>query len=226
LIKDIDPVADYVIVFLWEWAYDAAEVNWDRAPIVANIFAFNAEALARLRDWYWLNRPAPRQGDAFQGYDLRGAITSNQGVYKEEEGNYGKLLRLWDATFAARPTMTGLMERTERDYLRFRETALHSGFENLSHLILRSIVNEHELEPIIFEGRPIGYRKGSHWFVPNSKVDRPHLIQLMSAGGAQDVLLFTDKYQWSHCQLNHNQLTPLAAPRKFKHLLDYLNADF
>lgn len=226
LLKDVAPKSDYLIVFLWEWAYDAAEVNWDRAPLVVDIFAFHAYSLAKLRDWYWLNRPGHAQGDAFQGYDLRGAITANAGEYKEEEGNYGKLLRIWDKSFALRPVMDPIMERTEADYVKFREVALHSGFESLSRTILQSVVEEHELQPLEMDGSPVGYFRGRHWFVLSSKISRTELIAAMQQAGAQDVIQFTDKYVWTHCRLSGNRLESLTNGQKPKHLRAYLNNDY
>lgn len=226
LLKDVDPKADYLIVFLWEWAYDSAEVNWDRAPLVVDVFAFHAYSLAKMRDWYWLNRPGSGQGNAFQGYDLRGAVTATAGEYKEEEGNYGKLLRIWDSAFALRPVMDSLMERTEIDYVKFREVALHSGFESLSKTILQSLVDEHELNMIEIDGAPVGYFRGRHWFVLSSKIDRTQLIAAMQKARAQDVIQFNDKYVWTHCRLSGNRLESLTVGQKPKLLKAYLDTDY
>lgn len=226
LLKDIDPTSDFLIVFLWEWGYDTTTIGWDRAPLVVDIFAFNAYPLAKLRDWYWLNRPGTNQGDAFQGYDLRGAVTANAGEYKEEEGNYGKLLRIWDSAFELRPPMTAIMERTEADYIRFRHVALHSGFESLSRTILQSLVTEHEIQPLEVEGSLIGYRRGPHWFVLSSRIGRAELIEAMRQDGARDVIQFTDKYVWAHCRLSDGRLETLTNGKKPKHLGAYLNTEY
>jgi hypothetical protein len=224
LIKDIDRDHDFLIVFLWEWSYDAADVRWDRAPLLLDSFAFSAQALARLRDWNWLNRPSARQGRAYQGFDIRGAVTSNSDVYKEEEGNYGKLLRLWDSGFALRPPMNPLMVRTEADFVRFRQIALHSGFESLSRTILQSVVDEAELRPVTFEGAAIGFRRGRHWFILSSSIATDRLVALMRREGAQDVIVFTDKYTWRHCALNGGRLRNVTDWDKPKRLQTYLDS--
>lgn len=226
LLKDIHPTGDYLVVFLWEWGWDAAEVNWDRAPLVVDIFVFNAYALAQLRDWYWLNRPGSGQGAAYQGYDLRGAITANAGDYKEEEGNYGKLLRIWDKDFTPRPTMDNMAVRTEADYIRFREVALSSGFESLSRTILQSMVDEHEIQPLEVDQHLVGYRRGRHWFVLNSKIDRGPLVEAMRRERALDVIIFNDKYVWNHCRLAGQRLESMTAGQKPKHLGAYLNTQY
>jgi hypothetical protein len=226
LLKDIHPDGDYLIVFLWEWGWDAADVDWDRAPLIVDIFAFNAYALAQLRDWYWLNRPGNNQGDAYQGYDLRGAITANAGDYKEEEGNYGKLLRIWDKDFSLRPPMDKVAERTEADYVRFREVALSSGFESLSRTILQSVIDEHEIRPLELNHQLVGYQRGRHWFVLGSKVDRDALTEAMRREGALDVVMFNDKYLWNHCRLAGERLETITGAQKPKHLGAYLNTQY
>lgn len=190
-------------------------------------FAFNAYGLARLRDWYWLNSPSWRLGGGYQGYDLRGAITHTNGAYKEEEGNYGKLLRLWDSNFAPKPPMDAILERTEVDYGDFRYVALHSGFESLSCALLNSLPEEAELKPLVRDGMPFGFRRGPHWFVLNSKVSKADLIEEMTGAGVAHVFLFSDKYTWSHCKLSGAKLANVSVGQtKPKHLGAYLASDY
>ena len=134
--KDVHPRTDFLVVFLWEWKQDGGEVSWDRAPHVERIYVFHAASLAQLRDSYWLNNPPKNLGGGAQGFDLRYAVNCNQGNYNEEEGNYGKLLRLWTADFEHAPHMTPLLERTRDDYLVFQREVVDIGFDNLAARIL------------------------------------------------------------------------------------------
>ena len=95
--KDLNPNTDYIVVFIWEWLRDQAAIAWDRAPKILRAFVFHAASLAELRDFNWLGNPPNTLGDGLQGFDLRYAVNCRTGQYNQEEGNYGKLLRIWGA---------------------------------------------------------------------------------------------------------------------------------
>ncbi|MFT4912691.1 MAG: hypothetical protein ACI9YM_001270 [Brevundimonas sp.] len=223
LLKDVDLVKDYLVVFLWEWAYDKAEIEWDRAPLVLEAFAFHAQSLARLRDWYWLNRPSNNQGEAYQGYDLRTAITANNGTYKEEEGNFGKLLRIWNSSTVDKPPMDEVMLKTEKAYDRFLYLALHGGFKQLSHFVLASGVDHHEIRPLIDDGAVYGFSKGDIWLVLSSAITNKSLPILMNESDISDVFVFSDKYMWKHQRIVDGKLKTITSNEKPKHLAVYLN---
>lgn len=223
LLKDIDIKNDYLIVFLWEWSYDIGEVEWDRAPLVLEAFAFHAHSLARLRDWYWLNRPGGNQGGAYQGYDLRVTVTAKNGQYKEEEGNCGKLLRLWKSSIEDKPPMDAVMVKTEAAYDRFLKLSLHGGFEQLSRFILASGANEHEIRPLDSDGAIFGFARGDKWFVLKSAIQPKKLVTLMIDEDITSVIMFTDRYVWSHLNLAGEKLSPVGSGDKPKRLLSYLS---
>ena len=95
--KDLNPHTDYIVVFVWEWFDDPGAVHWDRAPRILRAFVFHASSLAELRDYNWLTTPPHNSlGGGYQGFDFRYAVNCRKGVYNEEEGNYGKLTRIWN----------------------------------------------------------------------------------------------------------------------------------
>lgn len=92
LLKDIQMGRDFVAILVWEWHRAAG--TQVRTPRIEFVEVFDAYALARNRDRYWLGSPPSDLGEGRQGFDLCSGVTCKQGVYHEEEGNYGKLMRL------------------------------------------------------------------------------------------------------------------------------------
>lgn len=97
LIKDIRRGSDFVVVLVWEWQHHQTLPL--RYPRIDAGFVFDAYDLALMRDCYWLNTPPTDVGDGRQGYDLCFGVNCNRGNYNQEEGNYGKLLRVFDADY-------------------------------------------------------------------------------------------------------------------------------
>lgn len=194
LIKDIHPLKDFLVVFLWEWAYDATSVQWDRAPQVLKCHVFNCSALAELRDHYWLNKPPSDLGDGLQGFDLRYAVNCRDGVYNEEEGNYGKLLRLWKKDFPHTPPASELSQLTIDDYLRFEKDVFVAGMKSLSYRLLPILGGAEDVTPLP-DDKAIGWRAGdSTFFLKSSlKVGRP---ALKACSPTRWFYEFTDKYAW------------------------------
>lgn len=96
LIKDIRQSTDIVAVLLWEWEKPTDGVHY--FPRVLDHFVLSAFELARMRDCKWLNSPPTSVGGGYQGLDLTFAVNCSAGVYNREEGNYGKLMRVWDGS--------------------------------------------------------------------------------------------------------------------------------
>ena len=110
--KDLNPNTDYVAVLIWEWKDDDRGAGWDRAPIVLRAFVFHASSLAELRDYNWLRTPPNDLGDGLQGFDIRYAVNCRQGTYNEEEGNYGKLMRIWNPSTNYSPGLGNILATT------------------------------------------------------------------------------------------------------------------
>lgn len=149
--KDLNPVTDYVVVFLWEWCAVWDTIEWDRAPRILDFYVFNATALATLRDAYWLNRPPSTLGGGYQGFDLRYAVNCSEGVFSEEEGNYGKLLRIWSSDFPYPPPQTPDVIDANLEYSRFKEAVVTAGFKTLCELLLPSIANSADSIRLVYD---------------------------------------------------------------------------
>ena len=122
LIKDINPNTDFVIVCLWDWDNRGNNIcQWDSAPKLFKIYVFHAYSLAQLRDTYWLNKPPANLGTGYQGFDVRYAVICADSIFSKEQGNYGKLTRIWKEGFEYRPVETPALLDTEAEYIKFQK---------------------------------------------------------------------------------------------------------
>lgn len=215
--KDLHPTSDFVVVFLWEWRYDADAIRWDRAPTVLRAFVFHAASLAVLRDWYWLNQPPTELGNGRQGFDLRFAVNCRNGKYNEEEGNYGKLLRIWQRDFRYQPPMTPVIGRTIEDYLEFKNLAISSGFDTLAHRFLPTLSGDPSVVAVNYDGAVIGWRAGEVAFIPASLIraaeDRKNIITTIPA---TRIFALNDKYAWVEYRSEAGTLTQVSKGNKPK----------
>ena len=118
LLKDIRKGRDYIILMVWNWRSIPENKDVER-PYIAQFHCFDAYNIALLRDAYWLNRPDSEDG--YQGFDLCEGINYAGGEdgegYKKEEGNYGKILRIYkrgfeyDEAIPERVISNGTLER-------------------------------------------------------------------------------------------------------------------
>jgi hypothetical protein len=207
--KDINPEYDFVVVFLWEWAYDGTDFLWDRAPKLQECFVFHAYSLAELRDQYWLNKPPGDLGDGYQGFDLRFPVNCNNGVYAQEEGNYGKLLRIWKKGFLYRPQESSVMLDTETEYLRFQEKVLIQGFWSLCEYHLPRLSEGRTMSRIIRDGRTVGAKSGQFGFFSRALLDSKNILPLMLENEVNYGVVMTDKYVSTGYRINDEQLEQL-----------------
>lgn len=218
--KDIHPQTDFVIVFAWDWRYDSKDVAWDRAPFVYQAYVFHASSLALLRDWYWLNCPPDDLGDGLQGFDLRYAVNCKQGKYNEEEGNYGKLLRIWQKGFKYEPPMSDLVRRTIADYLAFKSEVIKAGLDTLAHLLLPGLSGNFEVASVVYQNERIGCQSGEVCFLLTSAIpNRKQQKLLLSQLPVSKVFLFSDKYAWNEFEYKEETLTKKRSGKKPKQLI-------
>jgi len=216
LIKDIHPNTDFVVVFLWEWTY--GDGIWDRAPKILNTYTFHAHSLARLRDTYWLNRPHAKQGDGYQGFDIRYAVNCTEGVYSVEEGNYGKLLRIWQEDFPYRPAETPELLDTETEYFRFKSCVILEGFNHLCNYHL-SRMSPGPIEDIAEEGRYLGKKSENLAFLLGSQIrGRTKIASLMRRHHLRYVVTMTEKYVCKGYALQNGKLVSVFDGLKPKEL--------
>lgn len=217
--KDVHPGTDYIAAFLWEWGYDPCDIAWNRAPVLHQAFVFHASSIALLRDCYWLNSPPGNLGGGLQGFDLRYAVNCNAGQYNEEEGNYGKLLRLWKEGFEFTPTNSELVERTISDYLLFKREAISLGFDSLAHLLLPGLSGDTQIQAVTAQEQRIGWQAGNVCFLLDPSLpprnQRRNLASLLTAN---KIYILKEKYNWILYELNNGIMTQVSEGRKPKHI--------
>ncbi len=174
LLKDIDAERDFLIVCIWEWDAARDSVAWDQAPLVTDIFFLHARSLAIMRDETWLGRPPAAVGSGHQGFDLRFAVTHNDKAgYKEEEGNVGKLLRIWRDGAEPPAHWPKLTSETIAEYVRMCAVHADRGFSAVAVRYLPDLGGEAALSPVIVDGREVGLRCGGAVLVRKDAFDPP-----------------------------------------------------
>lgn len=219
--KDINPTTDFVVVFVWEWGYgDSCAYSWDRSPRILQCYVFNAMALAELRDAYWLNRPPENLGNGFQGFDLRYGVNCTNGRYAEEEGNYGKLLRIWQADFAHRPQMTPVRQDTEAEYLRFRQEVILHGFWSLCnfHLPRLAQMANTPISRLVHAGEAVGAALGEFGFFTKTLINNGTQTALMQQYQLRYGVAMTEKYVCTGQVREGARLATVFNQKKPKHL--------
>jgi hypothetical protein len=221
--KDLNPETDFIVVFIWEWFRDPELVMWDRAPKVLKAFVFHASSLADLRDQKWLGNPPNTLGDGFQGFDLRYAVSCTDGQYNEEEGNYGKLLRIWGDENTYAGIATPIIEQTIEDYLEFENFSVWSGFNVLGPDLLGRMGVE-KIEPIVQEGTTIGFKAGHTAIIfRRGANDAAAQLHIARQSGVKRIIVLQDKYQWSISSVNGSKLVRGITGKKPKHLVRHLS---
>lgn len=225
--KDIDPRTDFVVVFLWEWKRDGTVVGpgddrrlaWDRAPEFLRVYCFHAASLAHMRDWYWLNRPPRELGDGLQGFDLRYGVNCKNSNYNQEEGNYGKLMRMWAEGFEAAPARPVFLPRTPEDYLAFRRDVIEQGFLQVCRALTSEALPPGTAPaPLRRGGRTVGVVAGPLGFMLGSLCPPAEQKAVLRDREIQRLFVLSDKYSWSEFVLEGSRLSKVAEGKKPKHL--------
>lgn len=225
--KDIDPHTDFVVIFLWEWKRDGAVIgpgdnrnlNWDRAPEFLRVYCFHAASLAHMRDWYWLNSPPNNLGDGLQGFDLRYGVNCKGGNYNEEEGNYGKLMRMWADDFAPAPDRPMFLKETPNDYLAFRRAVIEEGFFQVCRaLIMEALPAEMVVTPLRTDKAIIGVKSGPFAFILRSLCSNEDQKSILRDGEIERIFVFSGKYSWSEFTLIEGKVAKICEGKKPKHL--------
>ena len=220
LIKDIDPKTDYVVVCLWDWNTTPSEIySWDSVPQIYKVYIFHAYSLTKLRDTYWLNKPPANLGGGYQGFDVRYAVTCSNGIYSKEQGNYGKLTRIWKSGFRYRPTETIELLDTETEYLKFQKEIIATGFEILSRSHLQQLSTE-EIIPILENENIIGYKAGRFAYV---QANLRHVISFARENDVAIVVTMTEKYRSTIYRISDNSAEKIADNEKPKRVIALIN---
>lgn len=222
LIKDINPNTDFVIVCLWDWDDGGNDTcQWDLAPKLFKMYVFHAYSLAQLRDTYWLNKPPADLGTGYQGFDVRYAVTCTDSVFSKEQGNYGKLTRIWKKDFAYRPVETPALLDTEAEYIKFQREIIRVGFEILAKKQLSELRNG-EISYIVYEGQNIGYAVEDVGYV--MKAMRKSKVQEIALQNRLSILVsMTEKYRSTIYKMQPDSIDELAKNEKPKNVVEIIN---
>jgi len=217
--KDIHPDSDFVAVFVWEWDEQVTNIEWNRSPKVLDFFVFHASSLAELRDTYWLNRPPSEgaSGGNLQGFDVRYAVNATAQGFNEEEGNYGKLLRIWDEAFEYRPVSSEILDLTEQAYLNFKTKVIQLGFVSICNKHLG--LNITELDSL--NDNPLLIVKDRIGFCLRSSLEnsgKATLKKLIQHHNLAFLYVFSDKYQWAAYIISGSSVKKSLEDRKPKNI--------
>lgn len=221
--KDIDPNTDFVVVCLWDWMPDGANAcQWDTAPQVMKAYVFHAYSLTLLRDTYWLNRPPANLGKGYQGFDVRFAVTCNNSVFSKEQGNYGKLTRIWKQGFEYRPVESAVLLDTESEYFVFQEQIIRSGFDILAKRQL-SQLSETDIEEIVVNAVSVGYKSNNIAYIMSSAILPRRILEFATKQSVEYVVTMTEKYKSTIYQIAGNQANKIARDIKPKNIVSIIN---
>lgn len=225
--KDIDPNTDYVVVCLWDWFKDHSQnCNWDSVPKIVKVYVFHAYSLTLLRDTYWLNNPPSNLGGGYQGFDIRFAVTCANGVYSKEQGNYGKLTRIWKAGFPFRPIETPELLDTEREYLSFQDEIILEGFKILAVSQLMGLSSV-AINPVYYQNNMVGYETEGKLYILSPLLGtrriRSIIETLCEEHSAAYAVVMTEKYKSTVYQYCEGELVSIATNLKPKNVMQVLN---
>ena len=201
LIKDIRKGTDFVVVLLWEWKQHGSRSN--KFPHIDNFFVMDAYQLAQMRDCYWLNRPPHGLKSARQGFDLTFAVNARGDSYNKEEGNYGKLMRIFDRKYETYLPDAVRQGQTLQTYYLFSEEATRLGLKQIGQEIAAeasdrspSVISEATL-PVCFSAE----QSGSRLLIMGDRAmpRKQQTIETMQANGASLALLLNEKFSWKVC---------------------------
>ena len=215
--KDIHPQTDYVVVFIWEWSNEPAIGGWESAPRILKAFVFHAYSLADLRDYRWLQNPARSVSGGFQGFDFRYPVNCTSGYYNVEEGNFGKLLRIWKRDLEPPPYVDTLLQRTIDTFLTFEDDAVWNGFAVVAKAKL-STLEHREVQPICVGGHIAGYRAGDVAVLFRRRTSTRQRREIAVRYQLEWVVVMTDKYNWTRCRVGGGRLHKTDTGKKPKHL--------
>ena len=223
LIKDIDPNTDYVVVCLWDWSSEGnIECSWDTAPMIFEVFVFHAYSLTQLRDTYWLNKPPANIGDGYQGFDIRYAVTCSNGIYSKEQGNYGKLTRIWTKKFPYKPQTSDVLSDTEKEYFSFMRKIISTGFTIIAQTHIKQLTNE-KIE-LVENEEIMGYvaDKYAYLLSLHGGIRKRQIQEFSSRYGTKIIVTMTEKYKCNIYVLDNNDQRKVASSEKPKNVINLI----
>ena len=148
LIKDIRKDTDFVVVLLWEW--NEHESGSKQYPHIESFYVMDAYELAQMRDCKWLNSPPPKLETTRQGFDLTFAVNARRESFNREEGNLGKLMRIFNPEYLSEASVEQLptavqQGTTLKTYGQFAEEAVRLGLYHIGRRIAEAVTAEENI---------------------------------------------------------------------------------
>ena len=226
LIKDIDPNTDFVIVCLWDWFSEQSEnYKWDSVPKIIKVYVFHAYSLAKLRDAYWLNTPPSDLGGGYQGFDIRYAVTCKDGVYSKEQGNLGKLMRIWSSDFQYGPKDSAEIIDTKTEYEKFQREVEFEGFKILASKQLNDLFQS-AIQTITIRDE-VGYESQGVLYIFRPRLDSkgttPTIKSLCKKYRAKVVVVMSGKYKANVFRYDNGKLDTIERDLKPKKIVHVIN---
>ena len=210
LIKDIRKETDFVVTLLWEWReHEARNLQF---PHIDAFFVMNAYQLAQMRDCHWLNNPPSELQTARQGFDLTFAINAKGDSFNKEEGNYGKLMRIFD------PKHQHLLPRdvqesdTLQTYSQLTEEVARLGLVQVCSEIATVAVKETgQAWTINSDELPVSLaveRNGDRLIIMGGRKmpTKQQSTATMADHLASHILLLSEKFSWTVRDANWNRI--------------------
>ena len=123
---------DFLVVLVWGWLVENNGEVEMYYPHVHSIDVLDAWCLARIRDLEWLRKEGDKQSRRPKGIDLGSPVICQQeDMYKSEEGNMGKLMRI--GLTGNLPTSIPYSEEIEKEaekYEQFKQRVIGFGLAN------------------------------------------------------------------------------------------------
>lgn len=201
LTKDIRRDTDFVVVLLWEWREHESQSK--KFPHIYSHFVMDAYQLAQIRDCNWLNNPPAALQSARQGFDLTFAVNAKGDSYNKEEGNYGKLMRIFDAKHEAFLPVSVRQGTTLARYYLFSQEAARLGLKHIGQEIAaQASVQNQGVHAQIAETLPVCFlaQRGDRRLIILGNQRMPTKQQAMPAmqeHEASHALLLNEKFRWT-----------------------------
>ena len=220
LVKDIRKGTDFVVILLWEWMEHECLAR--RFPYIHRLFVMDAYQLAQMRDCNWLNNPPAKLLSARQGFDLTFAVNAKDDSYNKEEGNYGKLMRIFNFEHQDLLPDSVRQGKTLQNYYLFSQEASRLGLMHIGQEIAaESVKLGNGTSAIVSESLPVCFlseRNNNRLIIFGSR-KMPSKSNAMSAAdehAADLVMLLNEKFQWTVRDNKWNRVSQGKKPAEAK----------
>ena len=201
LIKDIRKGTDFVVVLVWEWMqHETQDVKF---PRIDAFFVMDAYQLAQMRDCHWLNNPPSGLQSARQGFDLTFAVNAKANAFNQEEGNYGKLMRIFDPKHQHLLSTDVQESDTLQTYYRLTAETTRLGLVQIgSEIAAAAVQEEGQACTLVYDELPISFvveRNGSRLLIIGGRRMPIKKLALKEMGDydANHALLLSEKFNWA-----------------------------